>query len=266
MYEKNGADASGDPSTTTPTVTGSSTALPNGVLASLMYTDECGTCVTCEVLGVFGPPPLASRKEGRLSVHVTAPLLRRHGGESAVGGGVELLRRNVDVLSSGQEDLPLRQLEGFVSSVLHKCIDLRQLCVLEGEACWVLTVSLTLLNADGGLYGSTLAAAVAALQNLQLPRSLLPNGDVVEPRILRLSSVPLACTYGIFMHPIAGPTWLADICAGEELVVDSQVTITLSEQGGLVDLRQWGPTMGLTEKIMNHWAKEHLNIRKIIGW
>lgn len=235
-----------------------------GVLRSLMYTDDRGTCVSCDVKGVFGPPPLTSRLEGRLNVHATAPLLRRPGADRS-SGGAEMLR-SADVVNGAQEDLGLRQIEGFVACILRRCVDLRQLCVVEGEACWVLSVHITLLNVDGGLFGCSLTAAVSALMNLALPRSLLPNGEVASARVLRFTNVPLACTYGVLNHPTAGPLWLADLNAGEELTVDSTLTLTLSEDGSIMDLRQLGSLMGLEVEMVKHWSSTHKKIRKDLGW
>eukprot|EP00796_Vickermania_ingenoplastis_P002033 gene2033-1223_t len=236
----------------------------SGPLASLMYSDDRGTCLTCEVRGVFGPPPLHSLQEGRLTVHAAAPLQRRHGADGS-SGGMEMLRA-VDTVATGQEELPLRQVEGFVSRVLRRCVDLRQLCIIEGEACWVLSLHIMLLNVDGGVFGGVLAAAVAALRALPLPRSVLPNGDIVEPRTLRLSAAPVAMSYAILAHPTERAVWLADPCAGEEIVADSHLTLTLDEDGNLIDLRQLGPVMGLENAILKHGEESHLLIRKALGW
>lgn len=195
-------DADASPTKVASTPHASTPFKKSGRLLSRMYTDDRGTCIHCDVDGLFAPPPLHSRKEGRLTVHVACPFLRRHGREITSGGGIDLLKRNNTILFSGDEDLGRRQLEGFLTSVLHRCMDMQQLCVIEGEACWLLEVTLTLWNVDGGLFGATLLTVVSALQQLMLPRALLPNGEVVEARPVHLTRTPMACTYGVLCAPL----------------------------------------------------------------
>lgn len=197
----------------------------SGRLLSRMYTDDRGTCIHCDVDGLFAPPPLHSRKEGRLTIHVACPFLRRHGREVMSGGGVDLLKRNNTILFSGDEDLGRRQLEGFLTSVLHRCVNMEQLCVIEGEACWLLEVTLTLWNVDGGLWGATLLTVVSALQQLMLPRALLPNGEVVEARQVQLTRTPMACTYGVLSVPVSSSSPLS---TSEEDEKENKKSQTLS--------------------------------------
>lgn len=173
-----------------------------GRLLSRLYTDDRGTCIHCELEGLLAPPPLRSRKEGRLTVHVACPFLRRSGKKMTSGGGEDLLKSgHHNALHSGDDDLGRRQLEGFLSSVVHRCMDMRQLCIIEGEACWLLAVTVSLWNVDGGLWGATLMAVVGALRALVLPRCSLPNGEVVEARQVQLTRTPLTCTYGVITVP-----------------------------------------------------------------
>lgn len=280
----------------------------SGRLLSRMYTDDRGTCILCEIEGLFAPPPLRSRKEGRLTVHVACPFLRRHGRDMTSGGGVDLLRHHTNhrVLSSTDEDLGRRQLEGYLSRVLHRCVDMQQLCIIEGEACWMLAITVTLWNVDGGLRGATLLVVVDALRALTLPQARLPNGRVVEPRRVPLIRTPLACTYGVLSLPesskrlktkgheeaqhstsssdaasagsrppqtVAGSSinstmlWLADLTAAEEMVVDGHVTLTLDEHGGIVEVGQIGSTVSsLRAPILDHWSHAHMERRKQLGW
>lgn len=236
----------------------------SGSLASGMYTDGSGTCLMCEVSGYFGPPPLTSRKEGRITVHLSSPFLRRPGTDGDGVRGSEMMKRNV--VASGQEDAGLRELEGFVMAMIHRSVDLRQLCVLEGEACWVLSVSVAIINADGGLYGAALAAVVSLLRDLQLPASVLPDGTAVAAQQLHLSVLPLACTYGLLSHPTAGLLWLADLNAAEELVVEASCTVTLGEDGGVLDVHQVGNFRGRGTAMAQHWATTQPAVREALGW
>ncbi|KAH9578783.1 Exoribonuclease [Trypanosoma melophagium] len=185
----------------------------DGVLASTLYTDNTGTCVNCTVSGVFGPPSSEFPDEGRLMVDVTAPFFPNHNTVNIEG--------------------TLRELARFVRSIIVSCMDLSELCVISGEACWVLQVDIVLLNADGGLRAAALHAAVAALNNLILPKARLPNNDVVESRRLQFHRIPVAITIGMFVAN-GELQLLMDTNAAEESVVDALFTVALDESDGIV--------------------------------
>lgn len=194
--------------------------------ASVLYTDDAGSCISCDLHGVFGPPRTESPEEGRLNVHVSAPFMQDHGSLSSHDGFSNV------AISNGLADLPLRQVEGYVLEVLKSCLDLGQLLIYPGEACWVLTVNLTLMNIDGSIPSAAVHAAVAAFEGLTLPRALLPNGDTVERRAIHLDTVPVSCTYGVLGgSPVL---LLADPTAAEEKICDGIYTVALDEQEGIV--------------------------------
>jgi exosome complex component RRP45 len=214
-------------------VTSSANLVHSGNLAAVMYTDHYGACIQCTVQGLLGPPRPNTPAAGRLNVHVEAPFLEQLGG----AGGANY-RSFQYVISNGNADLPLRQLEGYVGAVLDGCFDLRQLCIYEGEACWVLNVNVTLLSFDGGLRAGSLHAVLAALHHLHLPRTRLPNGDVIESRQLRLSCLPVVCTFGFLAG--AQVRLLTDTTAIEEYVADGLITVAVGESGEVVSVHQTG--------------------------
>ncbi|EAN96925.1 putative exosome-associated protein 2 [Trypanosoma cruzi] len=191
----------------------------NRVLASTLYTDDTGTCVNCIVTGVFGPPPPQHPEEGRLTVEVTAPFFPGY--------------------SAFQIEGTLHELARFVRSTIISCLDLTELCVISGEACWVLRVELILMNADGGLRAATLHAAVAALHNLTLPKARLPSGDVVESRCLCFHRIPVAATIGL-CGTAGSMQFLLDTNAAEESVADVLLTVVIDETDGIVSFLHHG--------------------------
>lgn len=44
-------------------------------------------------------------------------------------------------------------------------VDLQQLCIVQGSACWVLYADILCLNYDGNVFDAALIALIAALQN-----------------------------------------------------------------------------------------------------
>ena len=52
-------------------------------------------------------------------------------------------------------------------------INLEQLCIKPGVACWVLYVDIICLNYDGNVFDAALLALMSALQNLALPTGVV---------------------------------------------------------------------------------------------
>nr|CAO85913.1 exosome subunit EAP2 [Leishmania tarentolae] len=203
-------------------------------LAAVMYTDSYGTCIQCTVHGLLGPPRPDQPAAGRLHVHVEAPFVEHLGG----GANSTNPRSFQYMIASGNADLPLRQLEGFIGTVLDSCFDLKQLSIYEGEACWVLKVSVLLLSFDGGLRAGSLHAALAALHKLHLPRTRLPNGDVIAGRQVQLSCMPVACTFGFLAG--AQVQLVADTTAIEECITDGLITVVVNEAERILSVHHTG--------------------------
>ncbi|KAG5496414.1 hypothetical protein JKF63_02716 [Porcisia hertigi] len=203
-------------------------------LAAVMYTDSYGTCIQCTVQGLLGPPRPDRPAAGRLNIHVEAPFVEYLGG----GARSTNYRSFQYMITNGSADLPLRQLEGYIGTVLDGCFDLRQLSIYEGEACWVLNVSVLLLSFDGGLRAGSLHAVLAALHKLHLPRTRLPNGDVIEGRQVQLSCMPVACTFGFLAG--AQVRLVSDTTAIEEYISDGLITVAVSETDGIVGVHHTG--------------------------
>ncbi|CAD2215989.1 exosome-associated protein 2 [Angomonas deanei] len=201
-----------------------------GPLSSVLFTDKSGRCFSATVHGVFGPAWPTQPRQGRLNVYVTAPMLgNRIEGSTLYGRG--------QVISSQQEDVALRVAEGYVREVLLSCLDMEKLCVVEGEACWVLTITITCFHADGGLRPACLHAALAALHGLTLPRARLPNGVVVEPTAVSLSRLPVACAYGIHSSRTTGEVrLLADPSAAEEYICETSAMVTVDEKDNVLSV------------------------------
>lgn len=251
----------------------SSTSHANGLLAQVMYSDAYGSCVMCAVHGVFGPPREHSPAQGRLNVRVSAPLLPHRGtGSSAThtidggGGGAMLLTVSNN---SPEAALALLRVEGYVQRVLESCVDLRQLGIRFGEACWVLVVHVTMLSVDGGLRAAALHAAVAALHGLVLPRARLPDDSVVESRVLRLGSggVPVVCSFGVVHGDAGRVSLISDTTAMEEHVLDGSVTVTVDEEGGVVDVCHAGRrpiSSAVVQDAVRAWMKQSKQIHKVL--
>jgi len=54
-----------------------------------------------------------------------------------------------------------------------KALDLKKLCIKEGEKVWMLIIDLVTINHDGNLFDASALAAIAALKNMKFPDFLL---------------------------------------------------------------------------------------------
>ncbi|KAG8345402.1 3' exoribonuclease family domain [Trypanosoma vivax] len=192
----------------------------DGVLASTLYTDETGTYIQCTVCGLFGPPLAERPEEGRLTVDITAPFFPSYGADRVTTA--------------------LREAAHFVRSTIISCMDLKELSILPGEACWVVQVELVVVNADGGLRAASLHAALAALHGMLLPRSRLPNGYEVQGKQLCFHTIPIATTIGVYKHSCGELRLLMDTSAAEESVVDGLMTVAIDDSNCIVGLIQNG--------------------------
>lgn len=242
-------------------MTSTYTVLDGKSLAAVMYTDAYGTCIQCTVQGLLGPPRPEQPAAGRLNVHVEAPFV-----EHLSGGATSTNYRSFQyMIASGNADLPLRQLEGYIGTVLDGCFDLSQLSIYAGEACWVLKVSVLLLSVDGGLRAGSLHAALAALHKLHLPRIRLPNGDVIEGRQVQLSCMPVACTFGFLAG--AQVRLVADTTAIEEHVADGLITVVVDEAERILSVHHTGRCPLLAQALTaaaQQWAAASGSMRKAL--
>jgi len=153
-----------------------------------------------------------------------------------------------------------------------KALNLKQLCMSKGQAAWMLYVDIFCLAADGGIFDAALAAAVAALSSVKLPRvKLSEDGRVVVAedgpaetspgpsdmdtesgnggtRIvegcsrLNLASVPIALTCGMYKGNI-----LADPSGEEEGMMEALVTVVMDAEGRLLSVYKPGGTVGASD-------------------
>ncbi|KAJ0054816.1 hypothetical protein NL108_005325, partial [Boleophthalmus pectinirostris] len=71
-------------------------------------------------------------------------------------------------------------------------IDLKSLCILKGEHCWVLYIDVLLLQCDGNLYDAISIAIKAALFNTKIPKVHISSDDEGSKEI-ELSDDPYDC-------------------------------------------------------------------------
>eukprot|EP00798_Chlamydomonas_sp_ICE-L_P024102 gene24102-9677_t len=141
-------------------------------------------------------------------------------------------------------------------------LDLKQLCIAEGKACWAADMNIYILNSDGGVLDASLLAMIAALASSMLPATRASEdgdkffkmaggetagkaGEIAESRPLSLSCMPLATTCGMY-----GDHLLTDPTAEEENICTSAVTVVLDETNKLHGMYKAGGNALASAKLM----------------
>jgi len=137
----------------------------------------------------------------------------------------------------------------FLSRVLHTsgCVLPSDLVVCPNRLVWSLYIDLVCLDHSGNIWDCAVAAMVAALNTVTLPKVLLDpdSGSItVDPGIrtpLPLHSKPVSCTSAVFHHHestqsrvLADPTW------EEEQLAGAGLTVVCLQSGEVCHLRQPG--------------------------
>lgn len=166
-----------------------------GTVASVQY--QCGeTLLVSSVSCTMGPP--VQPDAGRIIFSVSSPF--------------------------AEDPNAIRLLEAFLTDSISMCFDTKTLCILPGEACWIVNVDIVLMALDGGLRAACLHAAALLFQELTLPQAKLPNSMYSVATTLKLSCVPHAATFAVLF---SAEVILVDASAAEESVADALVTVVV---------------------------------------
>ena len=116
-------------------------------------------------------------------------------------------------------------------------IDLKKLCIREGELVWNIIVDIYTINDDGNLIDASALAAVAALKNAVLPELV---NDRVQWGKFTKTKVPLnfeainATVYKI------GKELVIDANRDEEAAADARLSVSVSETGSVHAMQKGG--------------------------
>lgn len=152
-----------------------------------------------------------------------------------------------------------------------KFIDLKKLCIKEGEKVWNVFIDVYVLNHDGNLIDAATIAAISALKDAKIPKydeekEKVMFGEWTDKKLPLAKDVPLACT----VHKI-GDKLIVDPTVEEEDASEARVTITMSDKtisaiqkGNSQELKieEFYDIIDLAEK---SWKKVFSQIEKQIG-
>ncbi|MEO2241572.1 MAG: exosome complex protein Rrp42 [Euryarchaeota archaeon] len=128
-------------------------------------------------------------------------------------------------------------------------INLKSLCIQEGEHCWVTFVDIHVLDHDGNLFDASLLASVAALHRTRVPRAEVVDDEVevdeTETTPLEVRDFPVSVTLALVDEHL-----LVDPCLDEEVVMDARITVTVTEEGRICAVQK-GERGSLPEHLLD---------------
>ena len=157
----------------------------------------------------------------------------------------ELIPLSSERFESGPPSIEAIELARVVDRGIResKFIDLKKLCIKEGEKVWTVSIDIYILNHDGNLIDAASMAAVAALKDAKMPKydeekEKVLFGQWTDKKIPLSKENLVECT----VHKI-GDKLLVDPTIEEEDASDVRVTIAMSD--GTINAMQKGNSQEL---------------------
>jgi len=181
--------------------------------------------------------------------------------------GVELLPLSSPEFESGPPGVEATEIARIVDRGIRESgmIDVEKLVIKKGELVWMIFLDIYTVNDAGNLIDASALAAVAALKNSVLPKL---NGDKVvfgehTKEKLPLKRLAITCTLSKINDKI-----LLDVNEKEEDVIDSRLTVAISEKNNIHALQKGG-NKGLTiediDAMIDIAQEKTKELRKLLG-
>ena len=118
-----------------------------------------------------------------------------------------------------------------------KAIDTRKLCLQEGEKVWAVSIDICTINAAGNLLDASALAAVAALKNARFPTY---DGKTVDYKSMTDKKLPIARFPVSVTVTKISDFFLVDPTVEEEVVIDSRLTVAITDGGKICAMQKGG--------------------------
>ncbi len=144
-------------------------------------------------------------------------------------------------------------------------IDLKKLCVKEGEKVWMVCVDIYPINHDGNLIDASALATLAALLNTRMLK-VDKEGNIIRDEFsgkLPMLHKPITVSVGKISDKL-----ILDTTKEEENLLDCRLTVSVREDGKICAMQKSAGSSGLTEeevyKMIDLAIKKSKEIRKLI--
>ncbi len=159
-------------------------------------------------------------------------------GEGILMVGAELTPIADPEFEPGPPDIRSIEVARVVDRTIResKMIDVKSLCIKEGEEAWIVNIDLHVMDFDGNLIDASNLAAVAALATTQMPKyeegGIKPD-EKTGP--LPIIAMPISVT----AVKINGKIFL-DPTKDEENAADARLTVSVKEGGEVCSMQKGG--------------------------
>ena len=142
-------------------------------------------------------------------------------------------------------------------------LDLKKLCLVEGEKVYIIFIDIYVLDYDGNYFDPSLISALAALATTKIPRYEIVDGKpqkTEEYFSLELNSLPFTVMVGVL-----GERFLVDPQMEEEKVLDVSMIIGTDEKGNITCIQKNSPgqvPISLMDEILETVIEKTGEIRK----
>lgn len=111
-------------------------------------------------------------------------------------------------------------------------IDIKKLCITEGESVWIAFIDIHVLNDDGNIIDASCLAAIGALMTTMVPNEMAGIGEDVP---LAMKEMPV----GVTLAKIGGKL-MVDPGRDEESVCETKLTVVSSSDGSVNGMQKMG--------------------------
>ncbi|MCF8885330.1 MAG: exosome complex protein Rrp42 [Nitrososphaerota archaeon] len=145
-----------------------------------------------------------------------------------------------------------------------KVLDLKKLCLIEGEKAYILFIDIYVLDYDGNYYDPSLIAALAAIATARIPEYKVVDGKIQKTGAYftpKLQSLPFTVTFGLIKDKL-----IVDPHLEEESVLDVSIIIGVDEKDNIVSIQKNSPGLipeHLLTKMIEIAIEKAREIRKI---
>lgn len=143
-----------------------------------------------------------------------------------------------------------------------KIIDLKKLCLVEGEQVWVLFLDAHVLDYHGNLFDAFTLGAISALYDVRMPK--VEGGKVIRGEWtkdkLSLNDKPVETTFVKIGNSI-----IVDPLLDEERAMDARLTVATTQKGVVCAMQKGGTGAFTQEEILDvvkRGAKNAEDLRK----
>ena len=152
----------------------------------------------------------------------------------------ELLPLSNPEFESGPPSIEAIELSRVVDRGIResKAIDMKKLCLIEGEKAWTVMIDICPINVAGNLFDASALGALAALKNTKFPK--LEEGEVIDYSEKTDKSLPLNKQPTSVTVCKIGKHFIIDPATEEEKVIDARLTVATDEKNQLCALQKGG--------------------------